>query len=219
VTFVTENERIPSDICGMIDRKSHWEQVYGTKQPHEVSWTQDTPHTSLEFIHGFNLPKDAAIIDIGGGDSKLVDYLLREGFTDLTVLDISETAIERAKARLGIDASKVHWIVSDILTFQPQRHYDLWHDRATFHFLTTRAEIDTYLDIARRAAKRHMVIGTFSETGPLKCSMLEVHRYSKAELALTLERDFKKIKCINTDHATPFHNMQNFTFCSFSRRA
>lgn len=203
----------------MADLKSHWEQVYGDKQPHEVSWTQDVPQTSLDFIHGFNLPKDAAIIDIGGGDSKLVDNLLREGFTDLTVLDISETAIAKAKTRLGTNANKVRWIVSDILAFQPERHYDLWHDRATFHFLNSQTEVDTYLDIARRAAKRFLVIGTFSDQGPLKCSMLEVHRYSKSELEHTLERDFEKIKCINTDHITPFQTTQNFTFCSFSRRA
>lgn len=203
----------------MNDRRSHWEQVFGTKQPHEVSWTQDVPQTSLDFIHGLNLPKDAAIIDIGGGDSKLVDYLLREGFTALTVLDISETAIERAKARLGADAAKVNWIVSDILTFQPPRHYDLWHDRAAFHFLTSQPEVDTYLAIARQAINKYLIMGTFSDLGPLKCSMLEVHRYSDIELEQTLDRDFKKIKCINTDHITPFQTIQNFTFCSFRRRA
>ena len=202
----------------MADRKSHWEQVYGTKQAHEVSWTQDIPQTSLDFIHSLKLPKDVSIIDIGGGDSKLVDHLLREGYTDITVLDISETAIERAKARLGSDAGKVHWIVSDILTFQPERSYDLWHDRAAFHFLTEQSEVDTYLNTLHSAAKKRMIIGTFSDHGPLKCSMLEVHRYSGLELAHTLERDFEKIECINTDHITPFQTVQNFTFCSFRRR-
>ncbi len=203
----------------MADRKSHWEQVYGTKQAHEVSWTQDIPQTSLDFIHKMNLPKEVSIIDIGGGDSKLVDHLLREGFTDITVLDISETAIERAKARLGAtDAGKINWIVSDILDFQPERRYDLWHDRAAFHFMTTQTEIDTYLNIASSAAGRFVIMGTFSDSGPLKCSMLEIHRYSDTELKETMERDFENIECINSNHITPFQTVQNFTFCSFRRR-
>ena len=209
---------MPLDLCTMVNRKAHWETVYSTKQAHEVSWTQDIPQTSLDFIHKLQLPKDAAILDVGGGDSKLVDYLLREGYTDLTVLDISEAAIERAKSRLGTEAKKVKWIVSDILEFKPERTYALWHDRATFHFLTTQNEIDTYLDIARSAAGRFVIMGTFSNTGPLKCSMLEVHRYSDTELKETLERDFENIDCINADHITPFQSVQNFTFCSFRRR-
>lgn len=218
MTFVTDISKHVSEICGMSNHKAHWEGVYGSKQSHEVSWTQDVPKTSLDFIHDFNLPKNAAIIDVGGGDSKLVDHLLSEGFTDLTVLDISETAIERAKARLGTNAGKVKWIVSDILDFQPKRHYDLWHDRATFHFLNSQPEVDTYLTIARQAINKYLIMGTFSDQGPLKCSMLDVHRYSATELAHTLDRDFNKIKCINTDHITPFQTMQNFTFCSFGKK-
>lgn len=219
MTFVTDTGRRVSEICGMSNRKSHWEKVYNTKQPHEVSWTQDVPQTTLDFIHSLNLPKSASIIDVGGGDSKLVDHLLHEGFTDLTVLDVSETAIERAKSRLGAIAGKVNWIVSDILNFQPKRHYELWHDRATFHFLNSQPEVDTYLTIARQAINKYLIMGTFSDQGPLKCSMLDVHRYSDTELAHTLERDFHKIKCINTDHITPFQTSQNFTFCSFGKRA
>jgi tRNA A58 N-methylase Trm61 len=203
----------------MVNRKAHWETVYSTKQAHEVSWTQDIPQTSLQLIHKLHLPKDAAILDVGGGDSKLVDYLLREGYTDLTVLDISEAAIERAKSRLGTEAKKVKWIVSDILEFKPERTYALWHDRAAFHFLTEQAEIDTYREIATRAAGHYMILGTFSEEGPSKCSMLEVHRYSDTELKETMERDFENIDCINADHITPFQSVQNFTFCSFRRRA
>src|SRR6476620_6559782 len=116
-------------------QKEHWEKVYLTKLPKEVSWTQEFPKTSLELIHSFDLPKTAKIIDVGGGDSKLVDHLLDQGFNDITVLDISANAIERAKKRLGNKSQNVQWIVSDITEFEPATNYDLWHDRATFHFL------------------------------------------------------------------------------------
>src|ERR1035437_3951530 len=118
----------------MESRKEHWEKVYSTKQPHEISWTQELPKTSLDFIHSFNLPKSATIIDIGGGDSKLVDYLVDEGYENISVLDISSTAIEKSKQRLGNKAKKVNWVVTDVLEFQPDIKYDCWHDRATFHF-------------------------------------------------------------------------------------
>ena len=118
----------------METRKEHWEKVYATKQPNEVSWTQEEPKASLDFIDSFKLPKTAAIIDVGGGDSKLVDFLLQKGYQNITVLDISEKAIDRAKARLGVLAQKVNWIVSDITQFRPRFTYDIWHDRATFTF-------------------------------------------------------------------------------------
>lgn len=201
----------------METRKEHWEKIYSTKAPHEVSWTQELPITSLDFIHSFLLPKSAAIIDIGGGDSKLVDYLLDEGFQNITVLDISEKAIERSRNRLGERAKKVHWIVSDVLDFHPKQTYDCWHDRAAFHFLTTFTEIDTYLQTAREAVKDYFVIGTFSDKGPKKCSMLDVHQYTEKELEEQLSKGFQKIKCITEDHVTPFNTVQNFLFCSFKR--
>ena len=120
-----------------LDRKKHWETVYETKKPDQVSWSQEIPKTSLEFIHSFGLEKTAKIIDIGGGDSKLVDYLLDEGFENVTVLDISAKSLEKARNRLGEKANKVNWIVSDITEFEPNMTFDVWHDRATFHFLTT----------------------------------------------------------------------------------
>ena len=199
-------------------RKQHWEKVYASKQPHEVSWTQEIPATSLNFIHSFNLPKSASIIDIGGGDSKLVDYLLSEGFENITVLDISETAISKTKKRLGELSDKVNWIISDILEFNPSSTYECWHDRATFHFLTNSEEINIYLDTARKSVSKFMAIGTFSEKGPRKCSMLDVHRYSEEELQQQLRNGFKKLKCITEDHITPVHTVQNFLFCSFRRQ-
>ncbi len=203
----------------MTTRKEHLEKVYATKQPHEVSWTQELPKTSLDFIHNFNLPKTASIIDIGGGDSKLVDYLLDEGYENISVLDISENAIERAKQRLGDKAKKVNWIVSDITEFHPSTTYDCWHDRATFHFLTAADDINTYLKTARQAVKNFMVIGTFSSDGPKKCSMLDVHQYNEEELEQQLADGFEKIKCVTEDHTTPFQTTQNFLFCSFRKIA
>jgi cyclopropane fatty-acyl-phospholipid synthase-like methyltransferase len=198
-------------------KKSHWEAVYATKQPNEVSWTQEIPQTSLDIIHGFNLPKTARIIDIGGGDSKLVDYLLGEGFENVAVLDISENALERAKVRLGEKAHKVKWIVSNITEFHPEDSYDVWHDRATFHFLTTPEQIAQYLTIARQAVDKYLAIGTFSENGPKKCSGLDIKQYSETELQTQLSNGFEKIRCITEDHVTPFNTSQNFLFCSFKK--
>lgn len=201
----------------MESRKEHWENVYASKQAHEVSWTQIVPKTSLEFIHGFHLPKSASIIDVGGGDSRLVDYLLEEGYENITVLDISGNAIDRAKKRLGNRASKVTWIVGDVLDFKPEATFDCWHDRATFHFLTGANEIDCYLNTAQKAVTQFMVIGTFSDRGPKKCSMLEVRPYTEEALSQQLDEKFEKVKCITEDHTTPFGTTQNFLFCSFRK--
>ena len=198
-------------------RKQHWEHVYETKSPEQVSWTQAVPQTSLNFINKFNLPKSAAIIDIGGGDSLLVDFLLKEGFTDITVLDISEQALERAKARIGEKAGLVKWIVCDITEFKPEHHYTLWHDHATFHFLTTPDQINTYLQIAAGAVDQYLIVATFSDNGPEKCSGLLIKQYSEQDLQQTLAGNFKKIECLTEDHVTPFNTMQNFTFCSFEK--
>ena len=201
----------------METRKEHWEKVYTTKQPDEVSWTQAVPKVSLEFIHSFHLPKSARIIDIGGGDSKLAECLLDEGFENISVLDISEKAIERARKRMGVRADKIQWIVSDVTEFHPTNTYDCWHDRATFHFLTEAGDVDAYLKTAREAVSGYMVIGTFSEQGPKKCSMLEVHRYSEKELQEQLQNGFEKIKCVTEAHITPFNTAQDFLFCSFRK--
>lgn len=197
--------------------KDHWETVYNTKKPDEVSWTQDSPGTSLNFIRSFDLPKTAAIIDIGGGDSKLADCLLDEGYTDITVLDISAKALERAKLRLKERAGMVKWIVADITEFQPTERYYVWHDRATFHFLTADEQKSKYLEIAANAVEKYMSIGTFSKNGPEKCSGLRIEQYSEEKLAAALAGKFEKIKCITEDHITPFNTVQNFLFCSFKK--
>jgi hypothetical protein len=198
--------------------QTHWDTVYKTKAPNQVSWTQEIPKTSLDFIHSFGLSKTAKIIDIGGGDSKLVDYLLDEGFENITVLDISAEALDKAKKRLGDKSVKVNWVVSDITEFKPNTTYDVWHDRATFHFLTTSKQIAQYMNIARNAVAGYLTIGTFSENGPEKCSGLQIKQYSEEKLTAELENGFDKIRCITEDHTTPFDTTQNFLFCSFKRQ-
>ena len=201
-----------------LERKKHWETVYETKNPNEVSWTQEIPGTSLAFIKSFGLAGSAKIIDIGGGDSTLVDHLLNEGFENITVLDISERSLEKAKLRLGEKGKNITWIVSDILDFKPTETYDIWHDRAAFHFLTTEEEIEKYKSIVAKAVQSYLVIGTFSENGPLKCSGLEISQYSEEKLSSTFEDHFEKIETVLEDHETPFGTTQNFLFCSFKKK-
>lgn len=203
----------------MDDSKKHWETIYSTKEPNEVSWTQEIPQTSLDFINASNLDKQAQIIDIGGGDSKFVDSLLALGFENVSVLDISEQALSKAKKRLGDKASKVTWIVSDITEFESSIKYDFWHDRAAFHFMTTPIQITQYLSIARQSIHENgiLTIGTFSENGPKKCSGLDIKQYSEETLTSELENGFEKIKCLTENHTTPFDTTQNFLFCSFKR--
>jgi ubiquinone/menaquinone biosynthesis C-methylase UbiE len=202
----------------MDERKKHWEAVYETRKPNEVSWTQDVPKTSLDFIRGLNLDKSAGIIDIGGGDGKLVDFLLNEGFENITVLDISEKALERAKKRLGADAKKVKWIVADVTRFHPDFTYEVWHDRAAFHFLTAPEHIQAYVDTVQKAVGKYLIIATFSEKGPKKCSGLEIKQYTKERLQREFYDEFEMIRCLNEDHVTPFKTIQNFLFCVFERR-
>lgn len=201
------------------NRKNHWENIYNTKSLEEVSWYQPTPETSMEFIQSLNLKKDAAVIDIGGGDSFLVDYLLGEGYTNITVLDISEKAIEHAKKRLGKNAEKVKWMVTDVTQFNPTKKYNIWHDRAAFHFLTDDHDISAYLEIAGKAVKQNgcLFIGTFSENGPKKCSGIEIKQYSEELITKTFTSKFQKINCFTVDHETPFDTVQNFVFCSFRK--
>lgn len=202
------------------DRKGHWEKIYQTKELEEASWFQATPETSLAFFKQFKVPATAKVIDIGGGDSLLVDHLLDLGYQDISVLDISEAAIDRAKQRLGDKAKKVNWIVSDAAAFTPTEKYDFWHDRAAFHFLTDEQEISNYLETAKENIKPTgvLVIGTFSEQGPAKCSGIAIKQYSETTMAKRLRKFFEKIKCITVDHKTPLGTVQNFVFCSFRKR-
>lgn len=205
----------------MGDAKKHWNTIYSTKTPEEVAWTQDIPKPSLDLLNYFKPPKTASIIDIGGGDSKFVEYMIAMGFQNITVLDISERALERAQARLGENSKKVKWIVSDVLDFKADQDFDLWHDRATFHFLTAESEIEKYLSIARNAIRNNgfLTIGTFSEKGPDQCSGLKIKKYSEESLRHQLEQGFIKLRCFTEDHVTPFKTTQNFLFCGFQRKS
>ncbi len=202
----------------LLKRKKHWEAVYETKEPHEVSWTQEVPKTALNFIHSLAVSKDAKIIDIGGGDSNLADHLLNEGYTNITVLDISEKAIAKAKKRLGAKANLITWIVCDITNFKPNTTYDVWHDRATLHFLTKGNDIKKYIQLVIDNVNSHLVIGTFSENGPKKCSGLNIKQYSILKLSNLFAPQFKKTACITKDHITPFKTVQNFTFCTLKKQ-
>ncbi len=196
--------------------KAHWEDIYKKKMPNEVSWTQEIPQTSINFLESFNLSKGSSIIDVGGGESKFVDYLLSKGYENITVLDISKNAIEKAKTRIGVNSEKVKWIVADINEFVPNNKFDFWHDRAVFHFLTNKESILKYSKMVSSSAI-NFVVGTFSTEGPKKCSGLDIHQYDEISIRKTFETsNFKKVESKRVDHKTPFDTIQNFIFCSFT---
>jgi 2-polyprenyl-3-methyl-5-hydroxy-6-metoxy-1,4-benzoquinol methylase len=204
----------------IIDRKAHWNNIYKIKNTDQVSWYQATPVTSLNFVKQFNLSMSARIIDIGGGDSFFVDHLLDMGYRDITVLDISEKAIGKAKQRTGEQANKVKWIIADAVEFNPLEKYDFWHDRAAFHFLTDDKDIEKYVEIVSTniIPAGYLVIGTFSDKGPEKCSGLNIKQYSERTMTELLKVHFEKLECMQIDHNTPSGSIQHFIFCSFRRK-
>ena len=201
------------------DRKKHWETIYSTKQLDEVSWYQPNPETSLNIIKELNVPKTSSIIDIGGGDSFLVDNLLELGYQNITVLDISKKALERAKLRLGEKSKHVRWIEADVSNFTPTETYNVWHDRAAFHFLTNENDIGHYTAITTKNISKNglLILGTFSDKGPKKCSGIEIKQYSGQELEKEFKAFYNKLECFNIDHKTPFDTIQNFVFCVFRK--
>ena len=200
-------------------RKEHWEKVYETKQDHEVSWYQEVPQTSLKLIRSLSISKEAAIIDIGGGNSNFTGKLLEEGYQDLTVLDISAQALERTKRKLGADAEKISWIVSDVLDFQTAKIFDVWHDRATFHFLTAQEEIKKYVNIAANSIRsgRYLILSAFSTSGPTKCSGLEITQYAEEALKNSFATAFNLISSFEEVHQTPFGTDQHFIYAIFQK--
>lgn len=202
------------------NKAAHWQNIYSTKQFTEVSWYQPVPQVSLDFLTKFDIAKDASIIDIGGGDSFFVDNLIDLGYSNVSILDISEKAIERAKTRLGEKADKVNWIVSDVTELKTNINFDFWHDRAAFHFLNTSEDIQKYITLASELIKPNgiFVIGTFSEQGPTKCSGIDITQYSEEKLTKLFEQNFDKIDCFTHNHTTPSGSIQNFIFCSFRKR-
>jgi SAM-dependent methyltransferase len=202
------------------DRKSHWETVYRGKRETEVSWYEETPTVSLELLDLIGAGSKTGIIDIGGGRSRLADALLARGHEDVTVLDISETALAASRARLGERGGDIEWIVADVTEWKPERTYEVWHDRAAFHFQTDPAPRAAYLENLNRALVTggHAIIGTFAPDGPEKCSGLPVLRYDANGLAAALGADFVLIDTRRHDHATPWGAVQRFQFSVFRRR-
>lgn len=200
--------------------KDHWEHIYQTKNLKEVSWYQDKPKISLELIKSFNLTKEASIIDVGGGDANLADYLLKVGFENISVLDISQTALDQVKNRLGKKAKNLKFIQADAADFQPEEKYHLWHDRATVHFLTEGWQIKKYLKTLKDSVVSggYVILATFSEKGPVKCSGRKIKQYSIEDMKELLSNKFENLECRNIDHTTPSGVVQNFTFCSFMKK-
>jgi 2-polyprenyl-3-methyl-5-hydroxy-6-metoxy-1,4-benzoquinol methylase len=202
-----------------IDPKRHWEEVYGKKAENEVSWFQEEPETSIEFIRHCGSGLAAAIIDIGGGESRLVDRLLDAGYSDLTVLDLSEHALRHTKERVGERAQTVNWIVADITIWNAPRRYRLWHDRAVLHFLTEAEDRAAYRRALLDAVSPGgcVVISTFALDGPEKCSGLPVVRYSAETLAKELGPELRLMETREEEHATPWGTTQRFQFSRFRR--
>ncbi len=204
-----------------MDIKQHWEGIYQTKAPGQRSWTQEHADVSLEMIRRTKLPVSAQVIDVGGGSSPLVDDLLAAGYQNITVLDISGTALEAAQERLRSGAAAVTWLEADITqVVLPGHAFDLWHDRAVFHFLVDPQQRQRYVETARRSVRPggQLVMATFALDGPQDCSGLDVMRYDAASLSRELGSDFQFIESLNETHHTPFGSLQKFIYCRFEKR-
>lgn len=201
-------------------RKQHWENVYQQKLPTEVSWYQADPHDSLDFIKATKLGKDASIIDVGGGASLLTDHLLDLGYSNLTVLDISYHALKHTQQRLSNRAHSIQWIESDITEFEPHRLYDIWHDRAVFHFLTRSKDRQQYIQNLKNSLHpgSHFIISAFTIGGPNQCSNLEIVQYDKAKMNAELGNEFQLITNRNVSHITPAGKEQKFSYFHYILR-
>jgi len=201
--------------------KAHWERMYRTLAPTELSWYQDRPRLSFELIQSTGVSKMAEIIDVGAGTSTLLDELLREGYQHLTVVDVAGTALELARQRLGARAAAVTWIEADVTTVElPSHCYDVWHDRAVFHFLTLPEERRRYVGTMGHAVKRkgYVIVATFALDGPTRCSGRDVVRYSSANLAGEFGAEFELVKSDRELHRTPLGVEQAFQYCTFQKR-
>lgn len=204
-----------------MDHRSHWKAVFEGSASTEVSWYQPHLQLSLQLIAQAGVASDARIIDVGGGDSSLVDDLLGRGFSDITVLDIASSAIKRAKERLGPAGSMVHWMEADIVNAQlPQAYFDVWHDRAVFHFLIDQNLRQKYRQQAARTLKAngHLILATFAADGPDHCSGLSTMRYSEETLIREFQQEFLFVECQLEQHMTPKSVEQRFIYCRFRRK-
>jgi SAM-dependent methyltransferase len=202
-----------------VEEQAHWENVYTTKGEREVSWFEDSPTFSFDLIRSTGVSTSASIIDIGAGASRLVDALINEGFEAVTVLDLSKKALATAKARLGPLGEKVRWVVADVTTWRPFQIYDVWHDRAAFHFLTEPKDRAAYAERVSSAVRSggHVIIGTFAPDGPERCSGLQVIRHDAASLSRMLGSEFALTESRPHVHKTPWGSTQRFQFSRFRR--
>jgi len=194
--------------------EDHWQAVNETKSATDVSWYEPVPQRSLELIEATGLPPEASLVDVGGGASTLVGHLLVAGFGDITVLDVARAALEGSKARLGTAGDRVQWIASDVTAWQPPRRYDLWHDRAVFHFLVDVTLRDRYLDVLKAALAPggYVVMATFGPQGPSRCSGLDAQRYSADELSEVLGPAYRLVRSQIEEHVTPSGQVQQFLY-------
>ncbi len=203
-----------------MDRKIHWEKIYTDKSPFDVSWYQKEPMLSLQLIHGTGVAKDAYMIDVGGGASVLVDHLIDEDFPNVTVLDIAAGSLAYAKERLGEKARAVKWIEADVTEFVAPHQFDLWHDRAVFHFLTEATDRRKYVEVLERSLMvgGHLIIATFAAGGPTKCSGLNIVQYDAKKLQGELGRDFVFVEERALIHITPTKREQKFAYFRFTKQ-
>ena len=201
----------------MSHRKKHWESVYQNKSPLEVSWYQQDPVLSLRLIRDTRLALEAPVIDIGGGASRLVDELCESGYTRVSVLDISANALAHAKQRLAEKANAVQWYETDVTHFNPPHRFALWHDRAVFHFLTSKEDRESYIGVLKQALVPggHLIIMTFAMDGPVKCSGLDIVQYDAEKITAELGAGFELVETGNEVHLTPAGNPQKFTYFRF----
>ncbi len=200
-------------------REAHWQNVFATKSDEAVSWFEKSPDVSLALIRTTGVPKTSSIIDVGGGASRLVDGLLSDGFESVSVLDVSARALDLARLRLGAASAKARWIVADVTTWEPTETYDVWHDRAAFHFLTEPHDQAAYARCVRRGVRRrgHVIVGTFALDGPERCSGLAVVRHDETSIARMLGDAFELVEARRVDHQTPDGKVQHFQFSRFRR--
>ena len=201
------------------DLKSHWENIYSSKKEDGVSWFQEYPKTSIDLIEKYSIDKSISIIDIGSGRSKILKNLIENGYDDLTYLDISQEACSKSKISLGNKQDLVQWHVENVLDFNTEKNFLIWHDRAVFHFLISKEDLEKYKQVALKniVDGGYLILGTFSENGPEKCSGLNVSRYSTKSLKEIFNPEFKMIESFTIDHKTPFNTTQNFLFSIFKK--
>lgn len=202
-----------------MERKEHWETVYKTNADLDVGWYQEHPDTSVKLVEKYSTKLDEAIIDVGGGNSHLSRILSEKGYTNLTVLDLSSQALKRSKTRIGCEANQLKWIESDILDFEASHQYQVWHDRAVFHFLLAEDDTKKYAYVASKSIPKggFLILGAFSLTGPKMCSGLPITQYCEEDFCKVFEKSFKLVECFENVHITPSGNAQNFIWVVFKK--